>query len=89
VLELFEKTDAFRRPERFDDFLLACEADARGRAGLEDRVYPQSVYLQRAREAAAAATLSPADRTGLDGAAIGQRVRASRLAAIAAVKERG
>ena len=37
VLELLEKTDAFRRPERFAELMLACEADARGRAGLEER----------------------------------------------------
>lgn len=45
LLELLEALDATRRPERFDKFLLACEADARGRTGLEDRKYPQREYL--------------------------------------------
>ena len=45
LLELLEALDATRRPERFDKFLLACEADARGRTGLEDRNYPQREYL--------------------------------------------
>ncbi len=89
VLELFEKTDAFRRPERFNDLLLACEADARGRAGLEDRPYPQADYLRRARDAAAAVALSAGDREGLDGAAIGKAIRARRTAAIAALKSAG
>lgn len=86
ILELFEKTDAFRRAERFGDLLLACEADARGRAGLEDQPYPQAAYLRRARDAAAAAVLSAPEREGLDGPAIGKRIREKRQAAIAAVK---
>lgn len=45
LLELLEALDATRRPERLDKFLLACEADARGRTGLEDRNYPQREYL--------------------------------------------
>ena len=45
LLGLLEALDAIRRPERLDKFLLACEADARGRTGLEDRAYPQRDYL--------------------------------------------
>ena len=85
VLELFEKTDAFRRPERFNEFLIACECDARGRLGLESREYPQADRLRNARSAAAAVTLTEADRQGLAGTAIGEKLRGKRLAAIAAV----
>ncbi len=46
VLKLLESLDAFRRPERLDKFLLACEADARGRTGLETRDYTQNAYLK-------------------------------------------
>lgn len=45
VLDLLESLDAMRRPERLDKFLLACEADARGRNGSEDQEYPQRNYL--------------------------------------------
>jgi len=48
ILKLFEGIDAFRRPERLEKFLLTCEADARGRTGLEDRPYPQADYLRSA-----------------------------------------
>ncbi len=85
MLELFEKTDAFRRPERFNEFLIACECDARGRLGLESREYPQADRLRNARSAAAAVTLTEADRQGLAGTAIGEKLRGKRLAAIAAV----
>ena len=86
LLELLEAADAFRRPQRFGDLLLACEADARGRAGLENRPYPQADYLRRAREAAATASLSLEDRQRLTGPAAGARLREQRLAALTALK---
>ncbi len=84
MLELFESTDAFRRPDRFNDFLVACECDARGRLGLEDRDYPQADFLREARSAVAAVTLTEADRQGLTGTAIGQQLRKRRLEALSA-----
>lgn len=51
LLNLLETIDAFRRPERLDKFLLACEADARGRTGLEDRDYPQRAYMKAVQDA--------------------------------------
>ncbi|HEV2443427.1 MAG TPA: multifunctional CCA addition/repair protein [Steroidobacteraceae bacterium] len=82
VLKLLEATDAFRRPERFEEMLAACEADARGRTGLEEKPYPQRDYLRRARAAAAAVSLDESEREGLVGAAIGERIREKRLAAV-------
>jgi tRNA nucleotidyltransferase (CCA-adding enzyme) len=87
MLKLFESTDGFRRPERFDELLLICESDARGRTGLEDQPYPQADYLRRARDAAAAEQLSAEERAGLQGAAIGAQLRAKRLHAITRVKQ--
>ncbi|MGH8260933.1 MAG: multifunctional CCA addition/repair protein [Steroidobacteraceae bacterium] len=86
VLKLLETTDAFRRPERFAELLLACEADARGRTGLESRPYPQAEYLRRARETASRAALSEDERRGLAGPAIGEALRRKRLAAIASLE---
>jgi tRNA nucleotidyltransferase (CCA-adding enzyme) len=83
VLKLLEATDAFRRPERFEELLRACQADARGRAGLEEKPYPQAAYLSRARETAAAVALSEEERSGLKGPAIAERLRQKRLAALA------
>lgn len=84
VLKLLETTDAFRRPERFEEMLAACEADARGRTGLEAQPYPQRDYLLRARAVAAAVSLDASERQGLAGPAIGERIREKRLAAIRA-----
>ena len=54
LLKLLEALDAIRRPERLDKFLTACEADARGRTGLEDRDYPQGRYLKTILDAVSA-----------------------------------
>lgn len=87
LLKLLETTDAFRRPERFSELLVACECDARGRAGLESQPYPQREYLLRARDAAAAVALSDDERRDLKGPFLGERIRDKRLAAVTRVKE--
>lgn len=46
VITLFERCDAFRKPQRFLDMLAASECDHRGRAGFSDRPFPQKDYLQ-------------------------------------------
>lgn len=85
ILEILEKTDAFRRPERFSQALLACEADSRGRLGLESVAYPQRTYLQAARDAAALIKPSAEDIALKDGAKIAARLHEARLHAIADV----
>jgi tRNA nucleotidyltransferase (CCA-adding enzyme) len=86
LLDMLERSDAFRRPERFADVLLACEADARGRTGLEDRPYPQREYVEAVRQVAAQTQLSAEERAGLTGGDIGLRLRERRLQAIAALR---
>jgi tRNA nucleotidyltransferase (CCA-adding enzyme) len=85
LLTLLENCDAFRRPERFGELLLACEADARGRTGREREPYPQVDYLRAALAASARVALSAADREGLSGPEIGEELRRRRLAAVSAV----
>jgi tRNA nucleotidyltransferase (CCA-adding enzyme) len=85
ILEIFERADAFRRPERFSHALLACEADSRGRLGLEDVEYPQRTYLQAARDAAALIKPSAEDIALKDGVKIAARLHDARLHAIADV----
>lgn len=58
MLRLFESLDAFRRPEQVAQFLLACEADSRGRTGFEDREYPQADLLRGALVAAQAVNIA-------------------------------
>ncbi|RZU38102.1 tRNA nucleotidyltransferase (CCA-adding enzyme) [Fluviicoccus keumensis] len=75
--------DALRRPERFAEFLQACEADARGRLGFEDRDYPQRAYFTQAL--AVAAAVGPQDlphRETLHGKALGDALEQARIHAL-------
>ena len=87
VLRLLERCDALRRPQRFAEALLACACDARGRTGFADRPYPQRTRLAAALAAALAAPVQAvaeaAIAAGLQGPAIGERIRAVRVAAVA------
>ena len=86
ILKLLKEIDAFRRPERFRKFLLACEADARGRTGFEDKPYPQAAYLERAGKEAGRVKADQAADTATNGAAIGADIDKKRLEAIKKVK---
>lgn len=86
VLRLLESADAFRRPERFERLLLACEADFRGRQGWEDRPYPQAEALRAARSAAAAVEARALVEQGLAGPALAGVLRDLRREAIRAAR---
>lgn len=87
VLELLERTDAFRRPERFTQFLIACEADSRGRTGFETHAYPQRAFLSATRDAAAAVKPPAADIADRNGAYIAEQLRRQRCSVIEALRE--
>jgi len=82
LLKTLERLDAFRQPERFEKFLLACEADARGRAGLETAQYPQAARMRRAYQVAKAVSVQPLIAMGLEGAVLGERLHQERVRAI-------
>ena len=88
LLRLLDRCDALRKPERFAQALLACECDARGRLGLSDSAYPQREHLLRALAVAQGVATQPlaeqAQRAGLAGTQIGQRIQQARVAALRA-----
>ena len=84
LLDLLEQTDALRRPERFEQFLLACVADFRGRPGYEARPFPQADRLRQALAAARSVDAGAIAASVSEAAAIPAAIRAARLAAIAA-----
>ena len=87
LVRLLERCDAFRKPQRFADVLLACECDARGRLGLQESSYPQRQHLAGVLAAAQSVMTrliaEAAQAEGLDGQQIGERVHAARTAAVA------
>lgn len=86
LLRLLERCDAIRKTERFEQALLACECDARGRLGFEESAYPQRQRLSGALQAALAVETAPvaqaAAKSGLKGKAIGDAVSRAREQAI-------
>jgi tRNA nucleotidyltransferase (CCA-adding enzyme) len=87
VHDLFARADAWRKPERFAQMLEACECDARGRLGFEQREYPQAAYLQRLLAAAQAVQSGKIASETADKSQIPQRIREARCDAIAATIE--
>jgi tRNA nucleotidyltransferase (CCA-adding enzyme) len=88
ILELLELTDAFRRGERFERFLLACEADARGRGPqLHAHPYPQAAQLRAALTAAASVRLPQEVLEREKGPLIAERLRAARIEAIRSLNQ--
>ena len=86
VVGKLEGLDAFRRPERFDKFLLACEADARGRKGKERQDYPQAGMFRKYREACLSVDTKSLDIKDLKGAQIAECIRLQRIRAVKQVK---
>lgn len=87
LLEMLEKLDGLRKPERFEDFLLVCSADIHGRKDLEDRPYPQADYLRRAMAAIRDVDISELKAQKLDGKAMAEGIRRLRLDAIKNLKD--
>ncbi|AST30795.2 multifunctional CCA addition/repair protein [Ralstonia solanacearum] len=84
LVRLLERCDALRKPERFRQALLACEADARGRLGFEHRDYPQPERLLRALQAAVSIDAGAVAKRYADNPAhIKQAVHVARIEAVA------
>jgi tRNA nucleotidyltransferase (CCA-adding enzyme) len=88
VVDVFERIDAFRKPERVRVLLTACEADKRGRLGLTESDYPPGPYLRACFEAARAISAQPFVARGLQGPAIAQAMHQARVEAVATIKQR-
>ncbi|HJW24819.1 MAG TPA: multifunctional CCA addition/repair protein [Rhodocyclaceae bacterium] len=87
VVSLLEKTDALRRPERFEQLLQACECDFRGRLGREDAVYEVPALFRRALAAVKSVDAGAIARNCADKAQIPDRVHEARIAAVKAASK--
>ena len=79
--------DAFRRPGRFEQFLLACEADARGRAGFEQQPYPQADYLRQVLAATTDVATADLRESKQPGEEIAAQLRSRRIAVIKKIRQ--
>ena len=87
LLRIFNQLDVWRKPQEFDDFLLACKSDFLGRLGFEHKPYPQEQYLKAAVQAATQVSAKQFVEQGLQGIAIKEAIAEARLQAIKKVKQ--
>jgi len=87
LVRLLERCDAFRKPQRFSEILLACECDSRGRLGFEDTIYAPAARLHAvlaaARSVDTAQVAAHAAAHGVSGPAVGAAIHAARVEAVA------
>ncbi len=87
LVKTLEQLDAFRKPERFAKFLLACEADARGRPGFETIEFPQGDYFRRALKAAKNIDIAELRSLGFENQALAEKIRQARVSAVKSLKK--
>ncbi|MGH8598442.1 MAG: multifunctional CCA addition/repair protein, partial [Gammaproteobacteria bacterium] len=88
LLELLENLDAFRRPARIADILLACQCDALGRGFSIPNDYPSAAYIPAALEAARTVDMNAIVAATGGGAAVKAALREARLATVTAFVKR-
>lgn len=86
VIKLFNVLDVWRKPNRFFDFLLACEADARGRLGFEQREYPQPELAKKYYQAAMEIDVQQVIQDGFEKQAIREELNKRRVYAVKSIK---
>ena len=86
LLKMLNLCDAWRKPQRFAEFLDICRADSRGRTGFEDEAYPQADYVWQAFELANNIEVKKIVAAGYQGAAIKEQLDKQRVAVISNFK---
>ena len=86
-LKTLNSLDAFRRPERFELFLLACEADSRGRTGYEDKNFVQPAIYRKVFNAAKTINAKELVALGLKGQEIKEELNKQRIQAIKKIRD--
>jgi tRNA nucleotidyltransferase (CCA-adding enzyme) len=87
VVRTLEQLDAFRKPQRFEKFLLASEADARGRPGHENSSFPQGNFFRKAFDAARQVDIESLVQQGYSNRELADRIREERTRLVAAIEK--
>ncbi len=87
VVKTLEQLDAFRKPERFEKFLLASEADARGRTGYENKEFLQGNYFRQAFAATKNVDIAALRELGFENMALANKIKEVRVKAVAELKK--
>jgi len=81
-LKTIEKLDGRRKPERYEQFLIACTADARGRSGFENTAYPQADYYRTALKLIKSVDIKALHDQGFKGQEMAQAIHKARLSTL-------
>ena len=87
IHKLFQSTGAYQNAQHFDKYLQACQADARGRLGLENREYPQADYLRKCLKAADNIDVQELMNKGFSGEKLGAQINSERINLIKSIKQ--
>ena len=87
MVKTLEQLDAFRKPERFEKFLLASEADARGRPGFENMEFPQGEYFRQAFMVTRDIDIKALREQGFENMKLANKIKQVRTDAVAELKE--
>lgn len=87
LTEMLHNLGAFKPDNQLPAFLLACEADARGRTGFEQADYPQAAFIRAALETALSVDTREALQSNLEGAQIGVAIQRLRSKAVGHFKQ--
>jgi len=82
LVALLQHLDAFRQPQRFEQFLQACAADYYGRPGYAEREFLGALRLQAAYRAAVTVDTGAIAQQHQGGEAIKAAVYEARCAAV-------
>lgn len=88
LVNTLEELNAYRQPDELDAFLLACEADARGCLGFEQRPYPQADWFREAFKASQVIDVNALRAQGYEGKALGEAIHRQRVANVRQLRER-
>ncbi|WP_342754260.1 multifunctional CCA addition/repair protein [Pantoea sp. MBD-2R] len=82
LVALFDRIDAWRKPQRVEQLALTSEADARGRTGFENNAYPQGDYLRKAFEIVLNVSTKEVVAAGFKGAEVREELSRRRIKAL-------
>ncbi len=82
IVKVLERTDSFRKKDRFEQFLIACEADFRGRTGFETRPYPQADIMRKAQAACETISIKEIISEGYHGKQVGEEIHRQRVSRV-------
>ncbi|MFT6834607.1 MAG: tRNA nucleotidyltransferase (CCA-adding enzyme), partial [Francisellaceae bacterium] len=88
IMALINNLDGLRNPETFENYIIVCEADAKGRKGFENNSYPQADYLRECLQCCQSINTKALVDQGLKGKNLGDAIQEKQVNAISNIKEK-